>query len=60
MRKGTTSSCSTVFNLILAMLSALHSALAPEVPMVVDFRYHWDMFLKYYAKQVSGAGKLPH
>ena len=35
------------------MLSALHSALAPEVAPRLDFAHHWNMFLKYYAKQVS-------
>ena len=41
------------------MLSALHSTLAPEVAPIVDFRHHWNMFLKYYAKQPLGHKARP-
>ena len=27
--------------------------MAPEVAPRLDFAHHWNMFLKYYAKQVS-------
>ena len=40
------------FHLVVTMLQALHSALAPEVAPYVDFKHHWNMFLEYYAKQV--------
>ena len=31
------------------MFNSLASALAPEVPPVVDFQHHWNQFLTYYS-----------
>lgn len=31
------------------MLNSLASALAPEIPPVVDFQHHWNQFLTYYS-----------
>jgi len=47
------------FHLIVTMLQALHSALAPEVAPFVDFKHHWNMFLGYYAKQPLGHKSRP-
>ena len=30
---------------------AMQSALAPDVPAVVDFRHQWNLFLRFYAEQ---------
>ena len=38
--------------MLSSLASAVQSAastLAPEVPLVVDFRHHWNRFLKYYS-----------
>ena len=32
------------------MLAALHSALAPDVAPIVDFKHHWSHFIRYYAE----------
>ncbi len=36
--------------MLSSLSSALQTALAPEVPPVVDFRRQWNLFLRYYAE----------
>ena len=38
--------------MLSSIASAVHSAastLAPDLPAVIDFRHHWNQFLKYYS-----------
>ena len=38
--------------MLSSLASAVHSAattLAPDLPAVIDFRHHWNQFLKYYS-----------
>ena len=38
--------------MLSSLASAVQSAastLAPDLPLVVDFRHHWNQFLKYYS-----------
>ena len=38
--------------MLSSLASAVHAAaatLAPDLPLVVDFRHHWNQFLKYYS-----------